>query len=317
MPAPRALRLTLVLLLAAGLAWLGALLLAEPAPAHAYFAGERAGVQVIAHRGGAGLRPEATLEAFDHAARLGADILELDARATADGTLVCLHDATVDRTTDGQGPVAGLALNELRKLDAGYRWSADGGKTYPFRGKGLQVPTLEEALKRHARLRMVIELKVRTAEFARAVCQAVRAAGMAPRVLVASFDHATLRAFRQSCPEVATSMSQREAQAFWVLSRLRLAALYSPDAVALQVPERFAGVEVLAPFMIEAARSRNLHVHAWTINDEEAMRRLIALGVDGIMTDRPDRLLALRASADLQRERVASSIGAASPVRGM
>jgi glycerophosphoryl diester phosphodiesterase len=277
------------------------LLLARPVPPHAYFAAERPGLQVIAHRGGAGLRPEETLEAFDHAARLGADILDLDARATADGVIVCLHDATVDRTTDGSGPVAALTLAELRRLDAGYRWTQDGGKTFSYRGKGLQVPTLEEVLKRHARLRMVIEMKVRTPDFAQSLCSLVRDAGMAQRVLVASFDHATLDAFRQACPEVATSMSLRDAQVFWLLARLRLAAASSPDAVALQVPERFAGVEVLAPFLIEAARSRNLRVHAWTINDEEAMRRLIALGVDGIMTDRPDQLLALRGRAGPSR----------------
>jgi glycerophosphoryl diester phosphodiesterase len=294
MPAPRALRLALFALLAAGLAWLAAVLLARPAPAHPFFALERPGVQVIAHRGGAGLRPEETLEAYDHAARLGADILEIDARATADGAIVCLHDATVDRTTDGSGAVATLTLAELRRLDAGYRWTQDGGRTFPYRGKGLQVPTLEEVLKRHARSRMVIEMKVRTPDFARSLCSLARDAGMAQRVLVASFDDATLDAFRQSCPDVATSMSQREAQIFWLLGKLRLAAASSPDAVALQVPERFGGVEVLAPALIAAARGRNLRVHAWTINDEEAMRRLISLGVDGIMTDRPDRLVFLR-----------------------
>jgi glycerophosphoryl diester phosphodiesterase len=301
MPAHRAFGLAFLALLAAGLAWLAAVLLARPAPAHPYFAAERPGVQVIAHRGGAGLRPEETLEAFDHAARLGADILDLDARATADGAIVCLHDATVDRTTDGSGPVAALTLAELRRLDAGYRWTQDGGKTFPYRGKGLQVPTLEEVLKRHARSRMVIEMKVRTPDFAKSLCRLARDAGMAQRVLVASFDHATLAAFRLACPEVATSMSQREAQVFWLLARLRLAAAASLDAVALQVPERFAGVEVLMPALMKAARGRNLRVHAWTVNDDETMRRLIALGVDGVMTDRPDRLLALSGTAGLSR----------------
>lgn len=294
MPAPRALRLALAILIAAAAAWLAVALLARPAPPHAYFADERPGVQVIAHRGGAGLRPEATLAAFEHAAELGADILEMDVRATADGAIVCLHDATVDRTTDGSGPVAELTLEALRRLDAGYRWTADGGRTYPYRGKGVQVPALEEVFKRHPRMRMVIEMKVRTAEFARSLCKLTRDAGMAQKVLIAAFDHDSMQAFRQACPEVATSMSTREAQAFMALGRLRLAALSSPDAVALQAPERLGDFEVLTPSLIAAARSRNLRVHAWTINDEEAMRRLIALGVDGIMTDRPDRLVALR-----------------------
>jgi glycerophosphoryl diester phosphodiesterase len=294
MPAPRALRLALLLVLAAAVAWIAAALLARPAPAHAFFAAERPGVQVIAHRGGAGLRPEETFEAFAHAAGLGADMFDLDVRATADGAIVCLHDPTVDRTTDGQGPVAALRVDELRKLDAGYRWTDDGGKTYPYRGKGVQVPTLEEVFKRHPRMRVVVEMKVRTAEFARSLCKLTRGAGMSQRALVASFDYGTLDAFRQACPEVATSMSLREAQVFFGLSVLRLSAAYSPDAVALQVPERFSGVEVLTPVLVRAAKNRNLRVHAWTINDEEAMRRLVREGVDGIMTDRPDRLLALR-----------------------
>ncbi len=294
MPAPRALRLALYLVFAVAAAWIAAALLARPVPAHPFFGGERPGLQVIAHRGGAGLRPEETLAAFDHAAEIGADMIELDARATADGAIVCLHDATVDRTTDGKGSVAEIKLSELRKLDAGYRWTTDGGKTYPYRGKGVQVPALGEVFKRYPRLRMVIEMKVRTPEFAQSLCRLTRDAGMTQQVLVASFDHDTLHAFRQSCPEVATSMSVREARWFVALSALYLDAAYSPDAVALQVPERLGDVEVLTAGLIRAARGRNLRVHAWTINDEEAMRRLIGSGVDGIMTDRPDRLMALR-----------------------
>jgi glycerophosphoryl diester phosphodiesterase len=294
MPARRVLRLALAVVGAAGAAWLAIGLLARPAPAHPYFALERPGVQVIAHRGGAALRPEATLAAFAHAARLGADILEMDVRATADGAIVVLHDATVERTTDGRGAVAELSLEALQRLDAGYRWTDDGGRSFPYRGKGFRVPTLAQVYAQHPRLRMVVEMKVRTPEFAQALCRLTRASGMGERVLVASFDHATLRAFRQACPEVATSMSTREVQAFLALARLRLAALASPDAVAVQVPERLGDLEVLNATLLAAARSRNLRVHAWTINEEADLRRLIDLGVDGIMTDRPDRLLALR-----------------------
>lgn len=294
MPARRALGLAFFLVLAAAIAWIAAVQLARPAPAHAFFASERPGVQTIAHRGGAGLRPEETLEAFANAEALGADMFELDVRATADGAIVLLHDATVDRTTDGQGAVAGINLIELRKLDAGYRWTQDGGKTHPYRGKGIQVPTLEEVFKRHPRMRMVVEMKVRTAQFAQSLCELTREAGMSQHVLVASFDHENLHAFRQACPEVATSMSAREARLFVSMARIGLASAYSPDAAALQVPERFGSLEVLTQGLVQAARGRNLRVHAWTINDDATMRRLIELGVDGIMTDRPDRLLALR-----------------------
>jgi glycerophosphoryl diester phosphodiesterase len=270
------------------------MLLARPVLPHSYFADERPGVQVIAHRGGAGLGPEETLEAFDHAVQLGADILEMDVRSTADGSIVVLHDATVDRTTDGSGPVAEMSLEALRKLDAGYRWTDDGGRSYPHRAKGIRVPTLAEVYQRYAGKRMVVEMKVRTSEFAQALCRLTREARMSERVLVASFDHATLRAFRKDCPEVATSMSAREAQVFIAQSRLHLAWLASPDAVALQVPERIGDFEVITPPLLEDAHRRNLRVHAWTVNEEAEMQRLIGMGVDGIMSDRPDRLLALR-----------------------
>lgn len=269
-------------------------LLAPPPADHPYFSVSPVGLDVIAHRGGAGLRPEATLAAFDHAAALGVDILEMDVRATADGTIVVLHDATVDRTTDGSGPVAEMSLEALRNLDAGYHWTDDDGRSFPYRGKGIRVPALAEVYQHFSHKRMVVEMKVRTPEFAQALCKQTREAGMGHRVLVASFDHATLRTFRQACPGVATSMSTREVQAFVTLARLRLAALASLAAVALQVPERAGGVEVLTTSLLETARDRNLRVHVWTVNDESDMRRLIDLGVHGIMTDRPDRLLVLR-----------------------
>ena len=100
---------------------------ARSAPNHPFFSGLNSGITVIAHRGGANLRPENTLVAFEHAVSIGADVLEMDLRATADGSIVVLHDATVDRTTDGQGRVDALTLAELQKLDAGYRWTSDGG----------------------------------------------------------------------------------------------------------------------------------------------------------------------------------------------
>jgi glycerophosphoryl diester phosphodiesterase len=289
--------------LLAGVAWvaggialacIAVALFSRPAAEHSYFSALPSGVQVIGHRGGAGLRPEETLEAFDHAARLGADILEMDVRATADGTIVVLHDATLERTTDGTGPVAEMSLEALRGLDAGYRWTDDGGRSYPYRGKGIRVPTLAEVYQRHARMRMVVEMKVRTPAFAQSLCRLTREAQMTERVLVASFDHATLKAFRKACPEVATSMSAREAQLFIAMSRLGLAALASPDAVALQVPDRVGDLEVLTPSLIADAHRRNLRVHAWTVNEEAEMRRLIGLRVDGIMSDRPDRLIGLR-----------------------
>lgn len=266
---------------------------ARPAPGHPYFAAEKPGIQVIAHRGGADLRPENTLAAFAHAVAIGADVLEMDIRATADGALVCLHDATVDRTTDGHGRVDSMTLAELQKLDAGYRWSNDGGRTHPFRGQGVRVPALEEVFQRFPTRRLNLEMKRVEGVLAQPLCALIRRLGMTQRVLVASMDVATIEAFRRACPEVATSMSRNEALTFFGLQRAWLDSVYSPPAQALQVPYYYGSSTVPTPGFVAAARRKDFKLHVWTINDDARMRELIGLGVDGIVTDRPDRLLAL------------------------
>ena len=271
-----------------------AALIARPAPDHPFFSGLNPGIIVIAHRGGAQRRPENTLLAFEHAVAIGADVLEMDLRATADGAIVVLHDATLDRTTDGQGRVDVLTLAELRKLDAGYRWTNDEGRTYPFRGKGIHVPTLEEVFQRFPAQRLNLEMKRVEPVLADPLCALIRRSGMTQRVLVASMDVATVEAFRLACPEVATSMSRSEALTFFGLQRVRLDAVYSPPVQALQVPYFFGDNIVPTPGFVAAARRKNFKLHVWNINDDARMRELIKLGVDGIVTDRPDRLLALR-----------------------
>lgn len=239
----------------------------EPQPGHPFFAGERPGAQVIAHRGGAGLRPENTLAAFEHAARLGADILEMDLRASADGAVVVLHDATVERTTGGRGRVDQLTLEQLRALN---------------------VPALEEVFARLPRRRMLAELKAAGAAFAGQVCTLIRRSDRSRDVLVASYDHASIRAFREVCPEVATAASSREARIFaWT------AGVLAPAAQAFVIPYRWSGEEVATAELVARAKRRNLKVHVFTVNDEQDMRALIERGVDGVITDRPDRMLAL------------------------
>jgi glycerophosphoryl diester phosphodiesterase len=262
-----------------------------PAPERAFFGAERGRPLVIAHRGGAALWPENTLHAFEQAAALGADVIETDVRLTADGALVLVHDETVARTTDGAGRVSDLTLAEIRRLDAGHRFTPDGGRTFPFRGRGLNVPTLEEAFALPGPLRFNVEPKDDSPRLVSSLCAAVRERRMAERVVVAAFRHSTLEQFRRECPEVATSASASEASHFLALYKAGLAASYSPPMQALQVPEYAGALHVLTREFVEAAHARNLHVHAWTVNSPEDMRRLLDLGVDGVMTDYPDRLL--------------------------
>jgi glycerophosphoryl diester phosphodiesterase len=231
------------------------------------------------------------LHAFEGAAALGADVIETDVRSTSDGVLVALHDATVERTTDGAGSVEAMTLAELKRLDAGYRWSPDGGRTFPLRGRGLTVPTLEEVFESLPAMRFNIEPKSGAALSSKLLCGLIRGRGMEGRVVVASFRASLLEEFRSVCPEVATSAGPSEAVDFIFRYKIGLAESYSPAMQALQVPERALGLRVLTKGLMEAAHERNLAVHAWTVNDAEAMRGLVEMGVDGIMTDYPDRLL--------------------------
>lgn len=274
---------------------------ARPAPDHPYFAAGNPRIHVVAHRGGMGLRPENTLAAFTHAVALGADVLEMDVQPTADGAIVCIHDATVDRTTDGRGRVDSFTLEELRKLDAGHHWSGDGGKSFPFRGKGIRVPTLEEVFARFPQTRMIVEMKHGGAALARPLCERIRRSRVTEKVLVASMNVDAVTSFRAACPEVLTAMSATEARIFHGALFAGLESFYSPPVMALLIPDRLRGQMLATPALVEAARRRNLRVQVWTVNDEERMRELARIGVAGIMTDRPDQLLEVLGRAGASR----------------
>ncbi len=260
-------------------------------PEHKYFQMDGGRPLVIAHRGGAGLWPENTLYGFERAAALGVDVIETDVHVTKDGELVIFHDDTVDRTTDGAGRVGSLTLAELKRLDAAYRFSPDGGRSFPLRGSGVTAPTLREVFNALPQMRFNIEPKQVSPSIVPPLCRMIREHGMADRVLVASFSGAVLAEFRRECPEVATSAATGEVASFLARQEAGLASSYSPTMQALQVPEYAGALPVLTRGFVESAHGRNLRVHAWTVNAEGDMRRLIDMGVDGIMTDYPDRLL--------------------------
>jgi glycerophosphoryl diester phosphodiesterase len=268
-------------------------LLARRAVEHPFFAQFEERPLVMAHRGGKGLWPENTVYAFERAVAMGVDVLEMDIHSTADGALVVIHDSTVDRTTDGSSLVHDLTLEELQALDAGYQWSPDDGLTYPHRGQGLRVPTVEEVFTEFPDMPMNIEIKQEEPSLAGTLCTSIREHGMIDRVLVASFHEQATQQFRDACPEVATTASQNEVIVLFALSKAFLEAAHGPAAEAVQVPEKRFGLRVLTSRFVDAAQGRNLEVHAWTINDEDDLRRMLELGVDGIITDYPDRLMGL------------------------
>jgi glycerophosphoryl diester phosphodiesterase len=245
----------------------------------------------LAHRGASALAPENTIEAFRLAVEAGAGGLELDVHMTRDGHIVVIHDATVDRTTNGTGAVSEMTLEELRRLDAGHNFSPEGGPTRPYRGRGVRVPTLGEVLREFPGVAVNIEIKAGTPGIDEKVLGVLREANALGRALVVSTPHDIVKRFRKvSGGHVSTGASRWEIGVFYISSRFRLEGLVRPAYDALQVPLRHRGLPVVTPRFVRAAHARGVRVDAWTINQADEMRRLLDLGVDVIMTDRPGML---------------------------
>jgi glycerophosphoryl diester phosphodiesterase len=245
----------------------------------------------LAHRGASALAQENTIDAFRLAVEAGAGGLELDVHMTHDRQIVVIHDATVDRTTNGSGAVSEITLDELRGFDAGHNFSPDGGPTRPYRGRGVRVPTFGEVLEEFPGVPVNIEIKAGTPGIEEMVLGVLREADALGRALVVSTPHAIVKRFRKvSGGHVSTGASRWEIGVFYFASRLLLGRLIRPAYDALQVPPRHRGIPVVTPRFIRAAHARGVRVDAWTINQADEMRRLLDLGVDVIMTDRPGTL---------------------------
>lgn len=252
-------------------------------PGHPYMAGAPL---LFAHRGGSALAPENTLEAFGAAVdRWGADVLEMDVRLTGDGELVVIHDATVNRTTDGLGAVRAYTLSELRRLDAGARFVDPEGRT-SFRGKGVRVPLFTEVLERFPYTRLNVDAKDPDAQ--PMLVRLLQERGEEDRVLLASAEEegrADVLGYRGP-----VSATRRQIRSFFLSHRLPGGGPYTPSTDALQIPYRWEGRQVTTPVLIREAHRRNLPVHVWTVDDPARMEELLEWGVDGIQTDRPDLL---------------------------
>jgi glycerophosphoryl diester phosphodiesterase len=248
---------------------------------------------VIAHRGGRGLWPENSLFAFERASALGVDMLEMDLQLSSDGELVVIHDTSLERTTNGEGPVATRSLDQLQALDAGYRWTADGGESYPYRGQGIRIPSFAEVLERLPDIPKVIEIKVPDVGMEAQLCAVLSANDQRERVIVGSFYERSLQLFREQCPGVSTSAGPTSVRMLVALNWLGLGSLLSPSYQALQIPEQHSGLRIASAALLQTAQARGLNVQLWTINEQPAMRRLLDLGAQGLITDYPDRALQL------------------------
>ena len=250
---------------------------------------------VFAHRGGAKLAPENTMAAFASGLALGSDGIECDVHLSRDGVPVVIHDKTLDRTTNAAGPVSARSASELLAVDAGHAFPGPDG-SFPFRGRGIGIPTLEEVLSSFPHARVIIEMKHGEPELARAVLEVIRRTGAMERVCVGSFYRRGLEVIRAAEPALATSASENEAR--WTLYRSWCRWPFpSPRRYcAFQVPERAGRMRVVSRSFVQQAHRDGARVDVWVVDAAEDIRRLFAWGVDGVISDRPDVAVATRAA---------------------
>lgn len=252
---------------------------------------------LISHQGGEHLAPSNTIPAFDLAREYSTDVMETDIHMTKDGHLVAIHDATVDRTTNGTGRVDSFNLAELQKLDAGYHFKDLDGK-YSYRGKGVYVPTLEELFERYGKdYYFNVEIKARypqeeESQIEQKLWELIKKFNMQSKVIVNSFDNSIVQSYEKHAKgESPLGAGRKEVTKFVVTSKAFLKGFYRPSSQVLQIPTEDSGINLKSKSLIDDAHRLNMQVHYWTINDKATMKELIELGADGIMTDRPDLLL--------------------------
>jgi glycerophosphoryl diester phosphodiesterase len=187
-----------------------------------------------------------------------------------------------------------MTLAELKKLDAAYKWSTDEGKTFPHRGQGIQVPTLEELFRKFSQMRYVIEIKLTQNPIDKPLCDLIRKYNMQDKVIVASFHDEAMKNFRRTCPETATSASRAEVRNYILLGKAFLWGFYAPKFQTIQPPwnpEDSLGIQIMTKRFVRESHQKNIRVEPWTVNDRALMKQYIEWGVDGIITDRPDLMM--------------------------
>ncbi|HEX8205832.1 MAG TPA: glycerophosphodiester phosphodiesterase [Solirubrobacteraceae bacterium] len=273
----------------------------------------------IAHQGGEIEAPSNTLYALKTAKAKGAEVLEIDVHATADRELVVLHDATVDRTTNGTGRVDQMTLAQIKALDAAYWFvpgcgtchgraaseytlrghaTGDGKLTKSLRKAGFtandfRIPTLREVLEQFPDDLINIEIKEsapQTVPYEGELAALLAEYGRTDDTIVVSFTDNATEAFKVFAPDVDTAVGTAQAGAFWASAQGPLPGAPNPRHQALQVPVELEGLTVVTPEFVQRAHANGLAVHVWTINDRPTMEWLVDIGVDGIMSDRPTLL---------------------------
>ncbi len=242
------------------------------------------------HRGGSKWRPEHTLETYQEVAERWPDaLLEMDVRLTKDGVVVLHHDAKVDRTTNGTGPIEALTLAEVQALDAGYDFTNDNGETFPYRGKGLRIATLDEVLTALPNARWLIEPKTEGTLVA-AVAKIVKAHDAQRRVIIASFTPAVVEEAKVLMPNALTCYTMTSGMN--LLGALRAGGdkwtNYKPEDDVLSLSQGMVGQFKITPAEFKQVQAKGIKVQLHTLNTEAELRAAIDMGIDSILSDRPD-----------------------------
>lgn len=247
--------------------------------------------QNVAHRGGRNLYPENTLVAFDSAALLNVDVLEMDVHLTKDSILVTIHDETIDRTCDTTGLVIDYTYAELQAFNFGYNFEASDG-SFPYRVNPVRIPKMEDIFAQHSDELMVIEIKDGGAAgllAADKLMALIRQYNMQKKVAAFSFSNDVMDYFHSiNTDGVFTGASVGDGLSFVLAVRANPDTTLLVRADVLAFPQSMLGINLTSDTIISAAHRHNVAIHYWTINDKDDMKALIQKGADGVMTDRPD-----------------------------
>lgn len=226
--------------------------------------------------------------AFENAVALGVDHLETDVHASADGVVHCFHDHTLERITGVEGMFSNQSALEIGELDAGFNHRAPDG--FEFRGTGVRVPTFEELVLSFPDVQIVVDLK--DDDVVEPFARLVEQIGVGHRLLVGSFSDERLERLRQETAGNLATSTGYSASRRWLISS-RQGRPFPGPASALQLPVRSRGLRVVDERLVDVAHGAGLQVHVWTVNEVARMEELISLGVDGLITDRPDLAVAV------------------------
>lgn len=243
---------------------------------------------IIAHRGASAFAPENTLEAFGLAfQKYDADMIEFDVRFSSDGVPVIIHDATLERTTNGKGYVLKQSLQDLKGWDAGYFFDPDQQKKFPFRGKGIKIPTLEELFSEFPDRSFAVEIKENSAPLVHAVMDLVRKYKLESRVVAGSKHDLVSKTLKEHFPRNPRFLSQREILSVVADYKRKITDREKDPFAVASMPTKRAGFPLDDARIIDYFHSRKMKVYFWTINDAAALKALAEKGADGLVTDHP------------------------------